>query len=470
MNLVLLTLFLYVAAQMFLGLWLSRRISTEDQYLVGGRSLGFTMTAFTVFATWFGAETCMGGAGRIYEGGLSATTAEPFGYAICLLLMGVVFAVPLWKRKLSTLADLFRQRFGTRVERIAVFVMAPTSVMWAAAQIRGFGHVLGASSQLDITVTTTIAAAVVIVYTAAGGLLADAYTDLIQGIVLILGLLTVLLLMLSRGDLAVLADLPAGHLRWTSSSGSLWTTAEAWAVPLFGSVLASETVTRTMAARSPQIARNASVAGGLIYLAVGIIPLVIGLAAVRLNPGIGDPEKVLVQTASNYLPGYFYVIFAGALVSAILSTVNSALLVAGSLVAHNLILSRRPDMDERSKVRINQLGVVCCGVIAYLLALGTDSVYDMVEEASSFGSAGIFVAVVFGLFTPFGGAASAAAALLLALISYAVAQYALGLDTPFLVSLVFSLAGYVLVAALEGLRGPGRRRAEAEDPSPLAAG
>jgi Na+/proline symporter len=63
-----------------------------------------------VFATWFGAETCVGSAGRVYAGGLSASSADPFGYALCLLLFALVFAIPLWKRKLTTIADLFRTR------------------------------------------------------------------------------------------------------------------------------------------------------------------------------------------------------------------------------------------------------------------------------------------------------------------------------------------------------------------------
>jgi solute:Na+ symporter, SSS family len=83
--------------------------------------------------------------------------------------------------KLTTLADLFRQRYSTGVERFAVLLMVPTSLLWAAAQIRAFGQVLSASSGLTVTATISIAALVVIIYTMSGGLLADAITDLIQG-------------------------------------------------------------------------------------------------------------------------------------------------------------------------------------------------------------------------------------------------------------------------------------------------
>ncbi|MDH4043465.1 MAG: sodium:solute symporter, partial [Gemmatimonadota bacterium] len=202
----------YILLQLALGFWVSRRVKTEDDYLVAGRRLGFPIVMFTVFATWFGAETCIGSAGEAYRAGLSGTTADPFGYAGCLLFMALVYAVPLWKRKLTTLADLFRQRYGQGVERLAVLLLVPTSLMWAAAQIRAFGHVLGAASNFSIEFTVTIAAVVVIVYTVAGGLLADAITDFVQGVVLIIGLALVAGLMFASGDFAVIRELPAEQL------------------------------------------------------------------------------------------------------------------------------------------------------------------------------------------------------------------------------------------------------------------
>jgi hypothetical protein len=95
--------------------------------------------------------------------GLAGGTADPFGFGLCLIGMGIVFAVPLWKRKLITLADLFRQRYSSGVEKIAVFMMLPATLMWAAAQIRAFGQVLTASSSLELEVAIAIAATIVIV-------------------------------------------------------------------------------------------------------------------------------------------------------------------------------------------------------------------------------------------------------------------------------------------------------------------
>src|SRR5262245_10384362 len=169
----------------------SRRIKNEDDYILGGRTLGYWLAAFTIFATWFGAETCISSAGAIYEKGLAGGSADPFGYGLCIVFMGLVFAVPLWKRKLTTLADLFRQRYSPAVENTAVLLMVPTSLFWSAAQIRAFGQVLDASSAVGVGAAITLAAAVVIVYTAFGGFRADVITDLIQGGLIILGLVVV---------------------------------------------------------------------------------------------------------------------------------------------------------------------------------------------------------------------------------------------------------------------------------------
>src|SRR5687767_4359656 len=132
--------------QFGIGIWVSRRIHTESDYILAGRKLGYALTTFSIFATWFGAETIVGSAGRAYREGVSLGSAEPFGYGLCIALMGLIFAGPLWRRKLTTLADLYRERFSAGAERLAAVILIPSSVLWAAAQIRAFGYILSTSS------------------------------------------------------------------------------------------------------------------------------------------------------------------------------------------------------------------------------------------------------------------------------------------------------------------------------------
>ncbi len=450
MNPTLLAITLYIVAQLAIGAWVARRIRTEDDYLVAGRNLGYGLAIFTVFATWFGAETCIGAAGAIYESGLSGGSADPFGYALCLFFMGAVFAVPLWRRKLTTLADLFRQRFSVGVERLAVLLMVPTSLLWAAAQIRAFGQVISVSSGLEVELTITIAAAVVIVYTMSGGLLADAITDMIQGIALITGLVILFVVVMRNGGAAALANVEPERLAILGGGTVPWyEVAEAWAIPVFGSVVAAELVARVIATRTPTIARNSFMIASGGYLAMGLIPVTIGLIGVRMVPGLEHPEQILPQLAQTMLPTALYALFAGALLSAILSTVDSTLLVSSSLVSHNIIVPLRPGLSEAWKVRVARIGVAVFGVLAYVMALHAEGVYALVEQASAFGSAGIFVIVTFGLFTRWGGPFAAFMALLTGVGVWVVGSYVLALSWAYLAALVSSALAYLVAGLTE---------------------
>ena len=451
----------YLAIQLGVGAWASRRVRSEDDYLVAGRRLGPGLATFSIFATWFGAETCIGAAGRAHARGLSSTSAEPFGYGLCLLAMGAVYAVPLWRRKLTTLADLFGSRFSPSTERAAAALLVPGSILWAAAQMRGFAHVLSTAAGFDVDLAVKLAAGFCILYTIFGGLLADATNDLIQGIVLTLGLAVLaggVVVRLGGADETARALATSAVMARPAGTGvPLLETLEAWAIPVFGSVLATELVSRIIACRSPEIARRSAFAGGALYLAVGSIPVAVGLLAHGLGAPAGDPEQVLPAVARNVLPAAGYVLFAGGLVAAILSTVDSTLLVAAGLVSHNLVVPLLAIESQRTKVRLARIGVAAFGLLAWWLAARARGVYELVEAASAFGSAGTFVAATFGLFTPWGGPRTALATLLAAPVVY-LAGVAAGVETPFLASLGAALAVYLAGAALGAVRaGAGSR-------------
>jgi len=432
----------FLCLQLGIGVWISRRIVTENDYLIGGRKLGYTLATFSIFATWFGAETVIGASGQAYSDGVSLTSPEPFGYGLCLVLMGLLLAKPLWNRGLTTLADLYRQRFGIGVERIAAVLLIPSSVLWAAAQIRAFGSVVSLVGDVPITTAITVAALFVVAYTAFGGLLADAVTDVIQGVVLSIGLIVMLVLVVGHvggtGDaLRILSE--SGTLNGATKSTQPWfLTLEAWAIPVIGSLTATEVVSRVIATRSGAVAQRASLMAGTLYIAIGLIPIAIALLATSFMGPIADSETILPAVARDVLPTIVFAVFAGGLVSAILSTVDSTLLVSSGLLAHNLIVPLAKITDERRKVLIARAGVLLFGLIAYTLALISSGVLDLVEQASALGSTGIVVTVLFGLFTTLGSPRTAGATLVVGLVSY-VGGVVAGFDTPFLFSLACTL-------------------------------
>ena len=466
----LLFLLLYVLLQMGIGVLVSRRVRTEDDYLVAGRSLGPALVTCSLFATWFGAESCLGAAGTVYDEGISHLSAEPFAYGLCLVVMGLFYAVPLWRRGITTLADLFRKRYGAGIETLAAVLLIPTSVLWAAAQVRAFGHVLHTNGDgwISVEAGILVATLVAVVYTGAGGLLADVITDVVQGGALVLGLIVLLWGAIEHvGGIERAAEVIAARPDLGVSSAGFLHTLEAWMLPLAGSVVAQEAVARALAARNPQIARRGAVTGGLLYVAVGMIPVTLGLLGPTLVPELdgGDTEQLLPTLAARHLPAALNVIFAGALVSAILSTVDSCLLVASSLFSRNVVLRGGRNATDARRLWMARCGVMGAGVCACLLALEFDSVAELVADASGFGSAGIFVIVTMGLFTRLGGRIAALGALVLGLLSWVAGRYVwswpddgnpqgLAIEHPYLISFASAWVGYALGMLVERLRPP----------------
>jgi SSS family transporter len=447
----LLAVIAYLGIQIAIGVWANRRVRTESDYLVAGRKLGYWLAIFSIFATWFGAETVIGSAGRAYREGVSWRSAEPFGYALCLILMGALFAVPLWRRGLTTLADLYRQRFSPGVERFAALLLIPTSILWAAAQMRGLGHILSITSTLPVEASLLIAAAFCIAYTTIGGMLADATNDFVQGVVLIIGIGVLFAAVASQlGGLgAMLGALAPATQTIPKPDVPVLVGLEAWAIPVGGSVLAAELVARVIATRSPQVAQRSALVAGALYLGVGMMPLLMGLVGGALVPGLADAEQVLPALARELLPAAGYAIFAGAVVAAILSTVDSTLLAASGLASHNVIVPLLKSPAPETRLRLARWGVVGFGVFAWVLARHAEGVYELVEQASAFGGAGVPVTVCFGLFSVRGGARTAHATLAAGLVAYSGGSL-LGFPYPFLTSIAASVLTYCVGALLEG--------------------
>jgi Na+/proline symporter len=438
---------LALLAQLALGLWVARRVRAADDFLLAGRRLGPGLLLGTVFATWFGAETCIGSAGTTFDAGFSWSHPEPFAYGLCLLLAGCLLAAPLWRRGLFTLADLFRRRFSPGVERLAALAMLPTSLLWAAAQVRALGHLVQATTGWPELHGVLLAALCGTLYTAAGGLLAVAVTDVFQGGLVVLGLLALCVAAAQTlGPEGLSSDLWAAPGPDSATPLGLL---EAWCVPILGSLVAQELVVRQSAARSARVARWGTIAAGLLYLAVGVMPVFLALCARRLGLPASAGEGVLPLLALELLPGLGAALFVASLSAAMLSTIDSSLLVAASLGVQNLATPG----DQRPLHRL-RAAVLLLGAFAALLALSGSGVARLVELASSLGSSGLLVITLFGLWSPWGRAPCAAAALLVGLFGYPLGAAA-GLSAPFLASLLASLLAY-LVCIPFGRRAAGR--------------
>lgn len=451
MNAVLFAIVAYVLVQFAIGAWVSRRVSSANDYILAGRRLGSGLVAFSVFATYFGAEAIVASGGAVYEHGLSGAVVDPFAYASAIIVVGLLFAKALWSRGLTTFADLFRQRYSPGVERLVVIVLLPGSVIWAAAQIRAFGQVMDANSGIGLETAIVLAAVLVGAYSVVGGLLADSVTDVIQGIVVLAGLiiLGVIVGTAVGGVPAGLAQIEPGRLALQDPEDGLLGTLEKIAIPVCGTIVAVELISRFLGARTAEIAGRATVTGGLIYLTIGLVPVFLGLVGPNLLPDIPDPEQIVAKLAEAYLPGLLYAVFIGAIVSAILSVVHSALHAPAAQISHNLLERMVPSLNPHGKLWTVRLTVLGLSFVAFVISYSSEGIKELVETASAFGSAGVFVATLFALFTRFGGPLSAHTSVAAGMIVWATGKYLLGFTTPYLIGLLAALIGYVGAALIE---------------------
>lgn len=396
---------IYLVLQVVLAIYLNRYISSNTDFFLAGRNLPTYALAFSVFATWFGAETCIGSSGAVFSGGLSASKAEPIGYGLCLLLSAILIAPKLYNQNYTTLGDYYKERYSSLSEKLLVWIMIPSGLIWAAAQVRAFGQVISLYTDFDISMAITFATVFVIFYTLLSGMLGDIVTDVIQGGILAISLVAVLAYAL--GELGGLSDafspIPSERLSFISSNQNIFDRLDSWLIPILGSLCSQELIQRTLSAKHKQQAVKAGLSGTALYLVFGSIPIILGLLGSQLGVQVSDAEQFLPAVAKKVLPGFLYIIFIGALISAILSTIDSILLAVSALVSQNIVIPLAKITDAKQKLFVARALLVCGGVVAYVLALFGESVYSMVETASSFGTAGVLVSFVGGLYWKKGG-------------------------------------------------------------------
>lgn len=450
----------YVAAQVALGVWIGRRVHSSSDYYLAGRSLGALPIALSLFATWFGAETVLGASGAIAAEGLSGARAEPFGYALCLTAMAFLIAVPFRARGYLTIADFFRERFDRRNELAAAVITALVSIIWAGAQLLALSAILSVTLGLPSLVTVIAAAVVVILYASFGGLLSDVATDVVQGGVLLVGLasLLVALAFALNGLSGMLGAIRPEQLRLIGPGEGVFARLDAWSIPILGSLVTQEAIARFAGARDAETAKCGCLGAAALYLVVGLVPVLIALAGVHLLPLPEEQDRFLPLLVEELLAPIWSVLLMAALLSALLSTVDSNILSVSALVTQNL----RAGAGSLALARGTTAGA---GLVALAIAIATllsgDAIYDLIELSSVLGQAGLLVAVLIGLFSRFGGPIASLAAILACAVCnlYVYALFPLFSGDPeaelpggFLLSVLVSVLAYAAAGWWEGAR------------------
>lgn len=396
----------YILLTLLIGLFTSRFIKSSSDYVLAGRKLPLMLATSALFATWFGSETVLGASSEFVEHGLIGVIEDPFGAALCLLLVGAFIARPLYRMNILTFCDFYRERFGKRVEFLTSLCMVPSYFGWIAAQLVAMGLIFNVVSGIEIPVGICIGAGVVLVYTYIGGMWAVSVTDFLQSIIIIIGLVFLAydLLETAGGMKQVTKNTPDGFFRFLPEPdlNNIIHYIAAWITIGLGSIPQQDVFQRVMASRNVKVAVRASYLGAMLYLTIGFVPLIIGLMATQIYPQmlaeVGDTQLLIpsVVLAHTELP--VQTLFFGAMLSAIMSTTSGAILAPASILAENLIKPHLKDQSDQQLLRILRMSVVLVALAATIMANLQSNIYDLVAQSSALSLVSLFVPLVAGLY------------------------------------------------------------------------
>jgi SSS family transporter len=404
---------LYLLGTLAVGVWAGTRIKNTADFAVAGRSLPLIMVVTTTFATWFGAETVMGIPAKFVQSGLGAVVEDPFGAGTCLILVGLFFAMRLYKQNLLTIGDFYRERFGKGVEVFCSAAIILSYLGWVAAQITALGLVFsvltgGAMSETAGMIVGTLA---VLIYVVVGGFLAVAWTDFIQMIVLVVGLSVIAIFSadLAGGADKVFAMAQSKDLfKFLPEPGfkDVAFFIAAAITMMLGSIPQQDVYQRVMSAKDAKTARNGAVIGGVSYILFAFVPMFVVAAAVvvmgqqALDIAKDDYQRLLPTFVLTKMPLVMQILFFGALLSAIKSTSSATLLAPSTSFVENILKNLRPHMGDRQQLLSMRWTIVVFAllVLAYAVAMKGTPIYDLVSSAYQVTLVGAFVPLVFGLY------------------------------------------------------------------------
>ncbi|MEC8992997.1 MAG: sodium:solute symporter family protein [Candidatus Latescibacterota bacterium] len=452
-------LVVYLAIMLAIGLYASRRVEGSADFVLAGRRLGIWLSTGTLAATWFGGGLCIGAASAAYSGGFLAVIADPFGAALCLFLAGLFYVRALRRTGVMTVASFFTHRFSRSSGLLASVCTIPAYVGWVASLMVAFGRILQSLAGVEPTTAILLGAAVVLVYTFAGGMWAVTLTDFVQLTILIVGMvvLTPILLSDMGGWSAIAAKIPTERFFLYPHDGdaTAWFGyVRDWLVIGLGNLAGQDLIQRTLSSRDDNIAVRSAYYSGLIYVTIGFLPVLLGMAGAILLPDLADPDLVMMALAEHYLPTFALILFVGALVSALLSSADSALLAPASVVGWDILRHFRPQADERTCLIVSRIAVVLFGLFALALALHKTSVYDLMVDSWSVLLATLFVPLTAGIWWSRANAAGSLASILVGAAAWLILLQITDTWPADLLAVPFALIALVVVSKATGSSHP----------------
>lgn len=455
---------LYWAISVAIGLIASLKVKNTTDFAAAGHALPMYVVTATVFATWFGAEAVLGAPATFLQEGLAGVVADPFGSSMCLILVGLFFAKPLYQKKYLTIGDFYRERYGRTVEVLITLCIAASYLGWVAAQIMALGLVFNVVSGGEISrdVGMLIGSGSVLIYTMFGGMWAVAVTDFLQMIIIVLGLLYI------GYEVTNLAGGVGTVVQHANNAGlfeffpkanfaEIIGFISALCTMMLGSIPQQDVFQRVTSSRTVQIAQRAAILGGILYFCFAFLPMILAYSAHLLTPEMvqeglkTDSQLILPQLILSHTPLIAQIIFFGALLSAIKSCASATLLAPSVSFSENIIKGFFKELKPAQYLLIMRLTTLVFAVIVTIIAMDSKlSIFKMVESAYKVTLVAAFVPLLCGVYwkraTPMGGLLSVTFGIVSWLIAEAVMPK--GIVPPQMVGLLFSFFGMFVGSVL----------------------
>ena len=385
MSVLVVVLVVYLLVLLGIGLWSSRRSTDVAGYYVAGKRLPAWVIAFSSNATGESAWLLLGLTGMGYLVGVHAfwiVLGEVIGVTAAWVFVARPFKAFTDRYDSITVPDFLESRFGDgrhRLRWLSAGIIFAMVALYIAAQLTASGKAFESFVGLDYRTGVLVGAAVVLFYTVIGGFEAVAYSDVIQGVLMVavLVLLPVAGIMAAGGWTPMLAALQATDpnlLRPMGEAGV--STAGVLSAVSFAAVGLAflgvpQLLTRFISARSlGEIAPGGMIAVACI-IAFDAGAVLAGMAGRVLFPALGDPETILPVMSAELFPEIVTALFLVAVLAAIMSTADSLLILASSAVVRDVVQKiLRPDLGERRLSQIGKVTTVALGLAALVVALG----------------------------------------------------------------------------------------------------
>lgn len=447
-NILLISIFFYLGVTVLIGILASRLVKNSVDFILAGRKLPLFLCTSALFAEWFGAETVLGASSEFAQNGLYGVIEEPFGAALCLLLIGVFFARPFYRMKLLTFCDFYRIKFGKKVEIVSALFMVPSYLGWIAAQFVALGIMFKIIAGIALFDGIMISAIIVLIYTYVGGMWAISITDLLQTVIIIIGLLVLAtgLIKTAGGLDAIYNKTPKGFFQFFPKAEpiSIIEYIAAWITIGLGSIPQQDLFQRIMSANSEKNAVRSSYLASLLYISVAFLPLVIALCCKIIYPELlAEGEQLIPVMVLKHSSLAVQVLFFGALISAILSTASGAILAPATVMAENLIKPlRKKEMTDKQMLLAIRTSIVIVTILAVAMASSNSNIYDLVGESSALSLVSLFVPLIMGMYVKQSNTCGAFLSMGMGMIAWIGAEWIYPTEIPsIIIGLVFSFIG-----------------------------